>query len=258
MKKGLRIDRLSYAYSNAQILSDISFDMGPGRLLGILGPNGSGKTTLLRCLSGFCRVEQGMITLNGRDISAYSAKELSRSMALVPQHALMEFDFTVRDIVLMGRHPHHTLFEPDSQDDYKRVDAAMERTGISLLADRSVLTLSGGEWQRTIISRAICQQSDILLLDEPVSNLDIRYQIEILNLVRGLCRREGVMAIAVLHDMNLASHYCDDLALIHNGAVFAYGRPEQVITPERIKDVFGINVRVREEYGRPFVIPEYY
>lgn len=253
----LEVKDLSFSYGESETLRNINFDVQAGEFVSILGHNGSGKTTLLRCISGYLKVQAGEILLAGKPVSIMPVRELARRMALVPQHALMEFDFTVRDIVLMGRNPHVKRFTGESEADYKAADAALEWTGMDALKNRSVLTLSGGEWQRTIVARAICQNSEILLLDEPVANLDVRHQIEILRMVRRLCRENGVSAICVMHDINLASHFSDTLLLLKGGKELAYGTSESVISEENLRNAYGIGAKVRSEQGRPFMIPEY-
>lgn len=253
----LAVENISFSYGVKPILENVSLSVEPGELVSILGHNGSGKTTLLRCISGYLKPAAGAVRINGAPVAGLSANELAKRMALVPQNPVMEFDFTVRDIVLMGRNPHIGRFSNETEADYRAADAALARTGMAEFAERSVLTLSGGEWQRTIIARAICQKSDIMLLDEPVASLDVKHQIEILRLVRSLCRENGVCALCVMHDVNLSAHYSDQLLLLKAGRTLASGAPRDVITAALLQEAYGIEATVHEEQGHPYMIPRY-
>ena len=257
MSSRLTVENLSFFYGNRPILKNVSLAVAPGELVSILGHNGSGKTTLLRCISGYLKPKEGAVRIGEDAVSSLSSKALARRMALVPQNPVMEFDFTVRDIVLMGRNPHLKRFSGETETDYAVADAALVRTGMDALADRSVLTLSGGEWQRTIIARAICQKSELMLLDEPVASLDIKHQIEILRLVRSLCRESGVSALCVMHDVNLSAHYSDQILLLKEGEALACGAPSAVITAPLLAEAYGIEAEVRTEQGHPYMIPRY-
>lgn len=257
MSSRLTVENLSFFYGNRPILKNVSLAVAPGELVSILGHNGSGKTTLLRCISGYLKPKEGAVRIGEDAVSSLSSKALARRMALVPQSPVMEFDFTVRDIVLMGRNPHLKRFSGETETDYAVADAALARTGMDALADRSVLTLSGGEWQRTIIARAICQKSELMLLDEPVASLDIKHQIEILRLVRSLCRESGVSALCVMHDVNLSAHYSDQILLLKQGEALACGAPGSVITAPLLAEAYGIEAEVRTEQGHPYMIPRY-
>lgn len=253
----LTVEGVSFSYGEKPILKDVSLTVAPGELVSILGHNGSGKTTLLRCISGYLTPTAGVVRIGEDTVARLSAKALARRMALVPQNPVMEFDFTVRDIVLMGRNPHLKRFAGETDADYAAADAALARTGMAALAERSVLTLSGGEWQRTIIARAVCQKSELMLLDEPVASLDVKHQIEILRLVRSLCRESGVSALCVMHDINLSAHYSDQILLLKGGKALACGSPRAVITAPLLKEAYGIEAEVREEQGHPYMIPRY-
>lgn len=251
------IDDLCFSYGEKDVLNGISVSIKKGSLVGILGPNGCGKTTLLRCVSGYLKPKRGSIKVEGREVSAFGSRELSRMMALVPQHAVMEFDFTVRDIVLMGRNPHQKWFSQATEEDVLTAESAMRKTGVLELADRSVLTLSGGEWQRAIVARALCQQSSLMLLDEPVSNLDIKHQIDILRMVKDVVENNGITAVCVLHDINLAAQYCSDILMLKEGKTYLWGSPCEVISEQSIKSVYGIKTYLKNEQNKPYIIPDY-
>ncbi len=253
----LTIENVCFSYGEKPILKDVSLKVEAGELVSILGHNGCGKTTLLRCISGYLAPSSGEIRVGDTPVRSLGAKELARRMALVPQNPVMEFDFTVRDIVLMGRNPHVRRFAGETEADYTAAEGALARTGMAPFADRSVLTLSGGEWQRTIIARAICQKSDVMLLDEPVASLDVKHQIEILRLLRSLCRENGISALAVMHDVNLSAHYSDKILLLRRGKMLACGEPRAVITAPLLNEAYGVDAAVREEQGHPFMIPRY-
>ena len=244
----LSVENVSFTYGEKPILKNVSLAVEQGELVAILGHNGSGKTTLLRCISGYLTPTAGMVRIGGQAVSSLSARKLAQRMALVPQNPVMEFDFTVRDIVLMGRNPHLKRFAGETDADFAAADAALART---------VLTLSGGEWQRTIIARAICQKSDVMLLDEPVASLDVKHQIEILRLVRSLCRENGISALCVMHDVNLSAHYSDQILLLKGGETLACGSPYNVVTAPLLQEAYGIEAEVREAQGHPFMIPRY-
>ena len=255
--RGLSLDGIGFAYGDRRVLDGVTLDLAPGELVGVLGLNGSGKTTLLRCASGFLRPTEGRVTLDGRPVRAYAKRELARHLAFVPQRANLAFDFSVQDAVLMGRNPYLKMLQREGEKDVQIARAAMERTGTLELGKRSILTLSGGEWQRVVIARAICQQAGVLLLDEPVTGLDVRYQLEIMRLVRDLCLEAGVAALVVLHDVNLAAHYCDRLLLLKSGRTEALAAPEEVLTESRIRAVFAVDAKVERVQGRPFMIQTY-
>lgn len=242
-------------YGAEKVLEGITFRSGAGELLGILGPNGSGKTTLLKAISRIVKPSNGVILVHSRSLGDFGQKELSREIAVVPQSSEPKFDFTVEEVVRMGRYPHKEWFAAEDERDRRVARHAMEATGILHLAGRSVLEISGGELQRVIIARALAQEPKILLLDEPTSHLDLGQQVSILEMLRSLSREIAV--IAVFHDLNYAAHYSDRLLLLHNHRVAAMGDPESVLSPERIRAVFGIEVTVRRNplTGRMVISP---
>lgn len=252
------IVELSFAYNGREVLSEVSFSMREGSVTGIIGPNGSGKSTLLRLISGMLAPRSGYVALKGKDVRGFSAKELARTMALVPQHSRLDFDFTVMDVVLMGRHPWLHRFQGESAEDVSIARTAMEQSGIAHLSQRPVTRLSGGEFQRVIIARALAQKTPVLLLDEPVSSLDIRHQLGVMELVRASADLSGTTAVCVLHDLNLALHYCDSLALLDNGRLRAFGRPRE-IPGDVVNEVYGVKLtRIPHPLtGEPCLFPQY-
>ncbi|MER6910612.1 ABC transporter ATP-binding protein [Streptomyces sp. NPDC000594] len=231
---------MRYATGGRLLLDGVDLDARPGETVGLVGPNGSGKTTLLRCVYGALRPTAGTILLDGDDLLALGTKERARRVASVPQEAPAEFELTVREIVAMGRAPHKRFWEPDSAADGARVDEALTRIGADALADRPFPSLSGGERQRVLVARALVQRPTLMVLDEPTNHLDIRYQLEILGLVRAL----GTTAVLALHDLNLAAHYCDRIVVLRSGRVAAVGPPAEVLTPELLADVYRVDAEI--------------
>jgi len=236
----LAVEQVSWSVSSAQIVRAVSLQCAPGSFVGLIGPNGSGKSSLLRCIYRVLQPDAGQIALDGAEVWGLSARQAAQRIGVVLQEHSGEFEFSVREMVLMGRSPHKALFDRDSAADLQIVDAALAHVGMSDFAARSFLTLSGGEKQRVLVARALAQQTRFLVLDEPTNHLDIHYQLEVLDLVRGL----GVTAIAALHDLNLAALYCDQLYVLKGGAVVASGPPEQVLTPALIQSVYGVRAEV--------------
>lgn len=227
----------------ARILDGVSVSVGAGEFLGLIGPNGAGKSTLLRAMSGVLRRRAGTVTLEGRDLDAMGPGEVARVLALAPQLAPYTYGFTALEVVMMGRYPHMGRFQVEGAAERRIAEEALERTEAARFAHREVATLSGGERQRVFLARALAQAPRVLLLDEPTSNLDIQHQMRALALVRELAR-EGIAAIAAIHDLTLAARYCDRLVLLHEGRVAAEGAPREVLTPERIERVFGVRAVV--------------
>jgi len=256
MSADYTVDNLYAGYNGAAVLRGVSIRLGESEFVGIIGPNGSGKTTLLRSMSRVLAPIGGSVTLGGRKIRSIPAREFARRVAVVPQDTLVAFDFTVLEIVLMGRSPRLGRFAVEGVRDTQIALDALNRTGTEHLADRHMNALSGGEHQRVLVARALAQEPEVLLLDEPTSHLDISFQFEIMDLVKSLNRERGITVMAVMHDLNLASQYCDRLVLIGEGIVQADGSPDEVITAEIIRRVYGAEVWVRKHpaTSRPYVI----
>lgn len=243
----LKVLDVACAYDSVGVLEGVTFSVGRGEFTGIIGPNGSGKTTLLKTISQILRPVRGVVLLSGEELSKIKPGKLARQMAVVPQETVVNFPFTVRDIVLMGRSPYLKRFQSEGPRDFEVVRRAMQITATDYLADRLITALSGGERQRVIIARALAQEPEILLLDEPTAHLDINNQVEILNLLRFLSRERGLTVIAVFHDLNLAAQYCDRLILLRKGKIYRIGGPEEVVTAENIRKVYGASVLVRRD-----------
>lgn len=242
----LVIEGVVCGYGSREALRDATLSVGRGEVLGVLGPNGSGKTTLLRAISRALKPWVGAVLLDGRDVYLMSEEELAKEMACIPQESTLPFGFRVLDVVLMGRNPYLGRLRWESEKDFEIAKRAMEEVGVWHLADRRFNELSGGEKQRVIIARALCQQPKVLLMDEPTKHLDVSSQIEVMELVRRLCKQEGLTAIMVLHDFNMASKYCDRLLLLDGGRIAAAGTPEEVLTEENLRKVFKVRFLVEK------------
>lgn len=250
----LEIRDLTFSYAEHPVLRDIKLDFSPGGFYGIVGPNGSGKTTLLKLIVQLLYPRQGKILLDGRDIKGMKDKKRAAQMAFVPQIFSMDYAFTVEDVVAMGRFPYlKPLGDMDAQD-LAQVASALKQTNLLDYRDRKVNNLSGGELQRVIFARAIAQNTPYILLDEPLSHLDIHHQLELLNLTRNLCERDDKTAICVMHDLNLALKYCSQVIMLHQNRVFAQGAPEAVFTTANIKQVYGIDVDLVEVKGHKRIV----
>ncbi|MFC2016433.1 ABC transporter ATP-binding protein [Chloroflexota bacterium] len=235
----LEVQRLSLAYGRNVVMRDLTFQVMPGEMVGLIGPNGSGKSTIIKALSRVISLYSGKILLDGKDISKILREDLARLLGVVPQMPLLPSAFTSFEIVLMGRNPHLGLFQYEGPRELAIAWQAMERTATQALAERRISELSGGEIQRIVIARVLAQETKAILLDEPTANLDIGHQVEILDLIKNLCRENSLTILAALHDLNLASQYCDRLIMINNGRIHAEGIPEEVITARNIEDVYG-------------------
>jgi iron complex transport system ATP-binding protein len=246
-----------FAYDDNDVLRGVSLQVAQGAFLGIIGPNGSGKTTLLRVISKAVTPRRGRCLVEGRDIGRVSQRECARLVAVVPQESEFAFPYTVEQVVLMGRYPHSGGWHLDSAADRRAAREAMETTDVLEFADRLIFELSGGEKQRVIIARALAQRSRILLLDEATSFLDIKHQLEIYRLVERLNREDGLTVISVEHDLNIASEFARELALLDQGRICEVGSPVQVITQDNLKQVFksGMYLGRNPDTGSPFVLP---
>jgi iron complex transport system ATP-binding protein len=244
----LRASELTYTYSSGPTrsftLDAVSLTIERGSLTGLLGPNGCGKTTLLNLLSGVLQPHQGVVSLNGDSLAGRSRREIAKRLAVVPQETHPAFDYTVMEMVLMGRHPHLGPLELEGPSDLALALDSLAATGTEHLAGRAYMTLSGGEKQRVVIASALTQMPDVLLLDEPTASLDLGYQLEVASLLTRLNRERGVTMVLATHDLNLAAAICDQLVLMRDGRVFAQGPTRDVLTVSTIRRVYGVEADV--------------
>jgi iron complex transport system ATP-binding protein len=257
MDKAIEIAGLSFSYGKRRVLEGIDLSVGRGEFWGLLGPNGAGKSTLLQIISGWLRPQRGEVRLFSHPLDAWSRVELARRLALIPQKFEVGFPFTVEQLVMFGRHPHRRSLFFDGEEDLRLVRQCLEDTGTSDLADRSWHNLSGGEQKRVMVARALAQQPQVLLMDEPAAHLDIRQQVALLKMIDDIRRREGLTVLAVMHDLNLAAAFCGRLALLKQGRVVVNGSLEEVMTYRHLREVFetDIYVGVNEITGHRIFVP---
>jgi iron complex transport system ATP-binding protein len=233
----IRTQNLSVSFGGVQALDSVTLTVERGEIIGLVGPNGAGKTTLLSAINGLVEPTAGGVAVNGDAVDGLSSRELARRVATVPQETSLSFAFPVREVVAMGRTPYRSRFERVSETDRTHTQRAMERTGVTRFADRSIEKISGGERQRVILARALCQNAPALLLDEPTASLDINHRIRLLSLLREFIA-EGRAALCAIHDLSLAARFCDRLVLLADGRVLAAGAPETVLAEEHIEQAF--------------------
>lgn len=242
----LKATDVSFSYKRTRrVIDRVSFDIERGGVIGLLGPNGSGKTTLVRLLAGMLRPDSGQVLLDGASVNEMSRRDLARRVALVPQETHTTFDFSVIDMVLMGRYPHLGPFELERPADLEIARDALRATGTEDLEARPFRTLSGGEKQRVVIAAALAQESDLLLLDEPTTALDVGYQFEIASLLKRLNAEHGTTMIVSTHDLNLAAALCERVVLLRSGSVIAQGPTAQTLTAENIRLLYNVEAEVR-------------
>lgn len=255
MKEHINVRNLNFAYEGKEILRNISLDINKGKFYSIIGPNGSGKSTFIKNISKILVPKHKSVFIDENDILSFNSKNLAKKMAVIPQNILIDYEFTVFDVVMMGRSPYKRRFQDFDIEDEKIARKYMEITNTWKLKDKLITQLSGGEIQRVIAARALSQETDIILLDEPTSHLDIQYQVEFLNIFKNL--KKDKVIISVLHDLNLASIFSDEIILINKGEIEAIGSPWEVINKENIKNVYNLSVQVLENpVSRcPYIIP---
>lgn len=241
--------RLSYGAE--EILKDVSVSAAEKEFVGLIGPNGSGKSTLLKCMYRVLKPDGGCVFIDGQPVEKMSYKASAQKMAVVAQHNYYNFDFQVSEVVMMGRSPHKKALERDNAQDYAIVNKALETVGMTKFAKRSFSTLSGGEQQRVILARALAQQTPCLILDEPTNHLDITHQLQLLKIVKNL----DVTVIAAIHDLNIAAMFCDVLYVLKDGEIMAKGKPEKVLTPALLKEVYQVESEiVRDSAGQLHIL----
>lgn len=239
----IRLDGVGVELGGATILDAVSLSVERGEFVAVVGPNGAGKTTLIRTINGMIDPARGTVTVDGHDIDELSARETARLVATVPQETAFDFEFSVEDVVLMGRTPHRGRFATTTTADWEAVETALEQTETAQFRDRAVTTLSGGERQRVVLARALAQDTPVLLLDEPTANLDINHQIQSLSVARACADRDQAV-VAAIHDLELAARFCDRVVLVHDGRVRASGSPADVLSDPATEDAFAIRTAV--------------
>ena len=239
----IQTEGVKFDIGNKNILKGISIDVNSKEIIGIIGPNGSGKSTFLKCIYRTLKPSSGLIKLGDINLDGIKLKESAKKMAVVSQHNYYDFDFSVGEMVLMGRSPHKKMIERDSYRDYEIMNDALKRVDMLHFKDRNFNSLSGGEQQRIILARALAQETDCLILDEPTNHLDIKYQLQLMNIVKSL----DIEVIAAIHDLNIAAMYCDKIYVLKDGRIVAYGTPKEVLTKELIKEVYEVDAIVNED-----------
>lgn len=250
-------ETLTLAYGERTVIQELDLTVPAGRITAIVGANASGKSTLLRSMSRLLAPRAGRVLLDGKEVHRMPAKELARTLGLLPQSPIAPEGITVADLVGRGRHPHQGIFSRWNREDDAAVAAALEATQTTALAERAVDELSGGQRQRVWIAMALAQQTDLLLLDEPTTFLDVSHQIEVLDLLTDLNRLRGTTIVMVLHDLNLAARYADHLVALEAGRIHAAGDPAGVLTEDCVRAVFGLDSRVVVDpvSGKPLMLP---
>ncbi len=253
----LSAESLTLAYGDQTIVRGLDLQVPPGCITAVVGANGCGKSTLLRALARLISPKSGQVVLDGKALHTRPSKEIARTLGLLPQSPIAPEGIVVADLVGRGRHPHQKLLARFTEHDYRVVAQSLEATGVAEFADRSVDELSGGQRQRVWIAMALAQETDILLLDEPTTFLDVAHQIEVLDLLTDLNRERGTTIVMVLHDINLAARYADHLFAMRGGEVIAAGPPSEVVTGALIRDVFDLDALVVRDpvSGTPIVLP---
>ena len=251
MENKVEIRDLSYRVLDTQILQDISLRVGKNQFIGLIGPNGSGKTSLLKHIYRALPPQKRAVFLNGREIESYSHREAAQQITVMRQENASDFDYTILEMVLMGRSPYRKYYERDTEEDKEIAQNALRFVGMEVMAERSFSTLSGGEKQRVLIARSLAQEADILLLDEPTNHLDVHYQWLLMEIISGL----GKTVLSVFHELNLACRFCDYLYILKEGRILTHGRPEAIVTPELLSEVFGVRTEIiTTSKGRPYII----
>lgn len=253
----LNFQNVSTGYGEKVVLKDVSFSVEKGEAVALIGSNGTGKSTLIKCVSGILPLLAGNIQICGKDLRKLKAKERAQMVAVVPQSYYVDYDFAVEDIVMMGRNPYLGFGKRESSEDVAIVEEAMKLTHTDVFAGRGYNELSGGERQRVVLARAIAQQPKIILLDEPTSALDIHHQIEVMELIQELNEKREMTILSVLHDINLASRYCNRIVMLKDGKVSADGTPEEIINRTAMENLYNMKLLIRENslLEKPEIVP---
>ena len=249
----LKVHGLDFRYKNINALKDVGIELNKGEILSIVGPNGAGKTTLLKCIIQIVKPDKGTILIDGKDASRMKRLNLAKCISYVPQASPSKFPISVFDTVLMGRRP-YIVWKP-SKKDLKVVADVLRSMDLEDVALRDFDRLSGGQKQKVLLARAFAQDTDYLLLDEPTSNLDLRHQMEVMEMISGMVKEKGMAAMLAMHDLNLASRFSDTIMMLNAGKIFCTGEPSQVITVENIRSVYGVEVTISSSNGHPYILP---
>lgn len=250
---GVVAEGLSFHYGNSRVLEDVNLTVGDGEVVSVLGPNGAGKSTLIKCIAGILRPKKGTVLVGEREITGLAPLERAQLIGYVPQSPVDGFPFTVFETVLMGRRPY--MGWGPSEQDLEAVSETLALLGLERFTLRHATELSGGERQRVLLAQALAREPEVLLLDEPTANLDLRGQLEALELVGEVVKERGIAAIVVLHDVNLASRFSDRIVFLHQGRVFAEDEPSSVLTPANVKAVYGVEAVSSSALGSPYIVP---
>jgi len=249
----LEIKGVSFSYGSMPALEDVTMSIGDGEIVTLVGPNGSGKTTLLKCLNRILKLQKGTVLVEEKDISKLKLKELAKLLSYVPQSAGRSFPSTVFEIVLIGRKPY--VDWSVSSRDKEIVSNILSLMGLKEMALRQSNELSGGEYQKVLIARALAQEPQVLLLDEPTSNLDLKHQLDVLNLITSIVKKKNIAAVMAMHDLNLASRFSNKMIFLNGGKIYDAGKPEKVLTERNIRKVYGVEAIVNENAGYLHIIP---
>lgn len=253
----LSFSHVAAGYGDKRVLQDVSFQIKKGEYVALIGSNGTGKSTLIKCISGLIPLDDGEIEICGQSLHHLKARERARMVAVVPQSYYVDYDFSVEDIVMMGRNPYIDFRHRESKEDREIAERAMKMTKTDVFKGRYYNELSGGERQRVILARAITQQPDIILLDEPTSALDLHHQIEVMELIRELNEKEHITVMAVLHDINLASRFCSRIVILKDGKVKADGTPQEIVNREEMESLYNMKLLIKNNplLAKPEIIP---
>lgn len=246
---------IAFSYDGSLVLQDITLSLGHGKMFGILGANGAGKSTLLKVLTGILKTQKGTVLYNNEPLSGFDTREIAKKIAYIPQDPVFAFPFTVAEVLLMGRAPYIGRFEFEREGDWEIAEAAMETVGIARLKDRLITEISSGERQLASIGRALVQEPEVMILDEPATFLDIKHRNEIMKILKQLKDERGILIIAATHDIFTALFYFDEIIMIKDGRVFAEGSTDEIVNRENLSFLYDTEVSVRKEDGNIFVYP---
>ncbi len=258
MRENITIENVSFSYNQNEekLLNNVNINFKKGEFIGILGPNGCGKSTLLKIILKYIHPCSGIIKIENRALSQYTQLELSKTLSFVPQKSSLSMPLTVEDVIFMGRVPYiKNRWLGFDDEDKNRVNEIIKVLKLEKFRKRSIFSLSGGEFQRVLMARALVQDTEIILLDEPTSALDINYALELMSLTSYFVKNENITVVMILHDLNLASMYCDNLILIKNGEIAYKGAPKEILKPEILEEIYGFNCEIVENKGFSYVVP---